>query len=138
MKVYADASVILRIVLGEPEPVPEWRGFEGVIASDLAQVESFRTLDRMRHSGRIPTERFESFRDKVVEIFGDVELVSVDRLILSRASEPLPAPLGTLDGIHLATALLWRESRGQELTLATHDRQLAQVARLMGLPVIGG
>lgn len=137
MKVYADASVILRLILGEPDPVPGWRGFERVITSALAQVESLRVLDRLRHTGRFSIERFEILRDKVVEIFGDAEMVALEGPILRRASEPFPAPLGTLDAIHLATALQWREIQGEDLTVSTHDRELAQAARLMGFPVVG-
>ncbi len=50
---------------------------------------------------------------------------------------PLPTPLGTLDAIHLATALLWRETRDPDLLVATHDRALALAARGSGFRVIG-
>jgi hypothetical protein len=56
---------------------------------------------------------------------------------LTRASEPLPTPLGTLDALHLATALVWRERTGQALTMATHDRDLALAARLFGIETLG-
>lgn len=49
----------------------------------------------------------------------------------------MPVPLGTLDAVHLATALLWQETRGDELVLATHERALALAARASGLHVIG-
>ncbi len=80
---------------------------------------------------------FEIFREKMVEIFTDVQLVALDRAVLRRASEPFPTPLGTLDAIHLATALYWRDLKGEDLTFATHDRQLAQAARMMGFAVVG-
>jgi hypothetical protein len=47
------------------------------------------------------------------------------------------APLGSLDAIHLATAELWRETRGQEIVFATHDRALGLGARASGFKVIG-
>ena len=49
----------------------------------------------------------------------------------------MPTGLGTLDAIHLATALLWKEMTPEELTMATHDPALAIAARVHGLPVIG-
>ncbi len=49
----------------------------------------------------------------------------------------MPTELGTLDAIHLATALRWRETEGVELVMATHDRALAIGARAHGLRVIG-
>jgi hypothetical protein len=39
--------------------------------------------------------------------------------------------------IHLATALLWREQFGGELTMATHDAALVLAARAHGIPVVG-
>jgi hypothetical protein len=57
--------------------------------------------------------------------------------VLSRAAQPFPTPLGTLDAVHLATALLWRETRGEDLVMATHDRDLALAARASGLRTIG-
>jgi hypothetical protein len=49
----------------------------------------------------------------------------------------MPAPLGTLDAIHLATADLWRESNPGDLLVATHDRALALAARASGFKVAG-
>lgn len=49
----------------------------------------------------------------------------------------MPTELGTLDAIHLATALLWRDMVGAELTMATHDSALAIAAEAHGLPVVG-
>ena len=49
----------------------------------------------------------------------------------------MPTEMGTLDAIHLATALLWHESTGEELTMATHDRALALGAKAYGMRVLG-
>jgi hypothetical protein len=66
-----------------------------------------------------------------------VEVVDVGRPVLRRASEPFPTPLGTLDAIHLATALAWRDARTEALVLATHDKVLGTAAQAMGLQVVG-
>ena len=49
----------------------------------------------------------------------------------------MPTELGTLDAIHLATALLWTETTGESLAMATHDAALAIAARAHGLAVVG-
>ena len=49
----------------------------------------------------------------------------------------MPTDLGTLDAIHLATALLWKDLTRADLTMATHDGALALGARAHGLRVIG-
>jgi hypothetical protein len=52
------------------------------------------------------------------------------------SAKPAPA-LKTLDAIHLATASLWRENEDASIFLATHDKQFALAARMMGFPVLG-
>ena len=49
----------------------------------------------------------------------------------------MPMPLGTLDAIHLATALLWRDRTGPLPQLLTHDAALGAVARGFGFDVRG-
>jgi hypothetical protein len=49
----------------------------------------------------------------------------------------MPTEVGTLDAIHLATALLWKEMSHVDLTVATHDNALGLAARAHGLPVVG-
>jgi hypothetical protein len=57
--------------------------------------------------------------------------------VLSRASEPMPVPLRTLDALHLATALTWRDRMGSLPTLATHDPALALAGQAFGFDVQG-
>ena len=57
--------------------------------------------------------------------------------ILRRAGEPYPVELKTLDTVHLATALMWRDRRAPGLVFATHDRQLGRAAAALGFEVIG-
>ncbi|PWB76689.1 MAG: hypothetical protein C3F15_04755 [Holophagae bacterium] len=63
--------------------------------------------------------------------------MELTRPVLARASQPMPTSLGTLDAIHLATALMWAEQAGSPLVMATHDRLLATAARASGLRVVG-
>ena len=49
----------------------------------------------------------------------------------------MPTELGTLDAIHLATALLWKEMTRVDLVMATYDGALALGAQAHGLPVVG-
>jgi hypothetical protein len=56
--------------------------------------------------------------------------------ILQRASEAFPTTVGTLDGLHLASALEVREFEELDLLL-THDQQLGIAARSLGFEVLG-
>jgi hypothetical protein len=46
-------------------------------------------------------------------------------------------PLGTLDALHLATALVWRDRMGKAPVVATHDESLAVASPAFGLEVLG-
>jgi hypothetical protein len=49
----------------------------------------------------------------------------------------MPMPLGALDGLHLATALIWRDRMGTLPTVVTHDTTLGAAARAFGFEVRG-
>ena len=94
-------------------------------------------LDRFRLRTDAPVEEIARKREAVFALLRAATLVQPTRAVLERASQPLPTPLGTLDAIHLATALVWREVRGENLVIATHDGELGLAARACGLSVIG-
>jgi predicted nucleic acid-binding protein len=70
-------------------------------------------------------------------LIGSLELVELDQAVLDRAAQPMPTELDTLDAIHLATALLWKDLMRANFIMATHDTALALGARAHGLPVVG-
>ena len=137
MIAYLDTSALLRLVLREPGALEDLRSCDGFVSSELLAVESFRTIDRLRLQGALSVEEAASRREAVTEWLEAVDLVLLQRPILARASEPLPTPLGTLDALHLSTALVWRDRMRQALVVATHDRDLAVAARSFGLEVRG-
>jgi len=134
---YLDSSVLLRLVLGEPGRLHEWKAVETGVSSVIAEVECLRTLDRLRLRGALSVAELAARRQAVLRLLESVELVQLAHQVLRRAADPFPTPLGTLDAIHLATALAWRDERKTTLVLATHDAQLALAAAASGLDVIG-
>jgi predicted nucleic acid-binding protein len=136
---YLDSSALLRIVLREKGALDAsvLHDAESVLSSELIAIECPRTVDRLRLQGSLPVEEAAERTRAIKEWIEAVDLVLLQRPILARASEPLPTPLGTLDAIHLATALVWKDREGQELTMATHDGGLAIAARTFGIPVLG-
>ena len=137
MIAYVDSSVVLRIILGQKDKLREWRRIRTGVASALVEVECLRTLDRLRLAGRLADVELARRRETAFRLAGEMERVDITRPVLDRASQPFPCALGTLDAIHLATALLWRESVARDLVLATHDDALAAAARALGFPVAG-
>jgi predicted nucleic acid-binding protein len=134
---YLDASVLLRVLLGQPDRLAEWKEIDTAVGSALVEVECLRALDRLRLSEQIPSERIALHREATYRLTAEMELIEPNWPVLRRAAQPFPVPLGTLDALHLATALLWHDTRDDELVLATHDRALALAARSCGLSVAG-
>jgi predicted nucleic acid-binding protein len=134
---YLDTSALLRLVLGEPGGLEELLSVEALVSSELLAVESWRTIDRLRLQGSLTAEEAASRRATVTEWLEAVDLVLLRRPVLVRASEPFPTPLGTLDALHLATALIWQDRNSQALVMATHDESLALAARSFSMEVVG-
>ena len=137
MIAYVDSSVVLRLVLGQPGKLAQWKSVEAGVSSALVEVECLRTLDRFRLAHRLSDRDHARRRAAIYAILDELDLVEMTRPVLARASQPMPTSLGTLDAIHLATALLWQEQFDAPLTLATHDEELGRAARAFGLAVIG-
>ncbi len=134
---YLDASVLLRLVLGEPESLSEWTRISRGVASALTETECLFTLDRLTQRGLLSGSEVAVRRASVFRLLEECEIIDLSRRIMRRAGEPFPTPLGTLDAIHLVSALAWRDTTGNSLVFATHDRELATASRAMGLVVIG-
>ena len=137
MIAYIDTSALLRVVLREPGALDDLRSYDTLVSSELIAVESARTIDRLRLQGSLTTEE-AAIRFRVVNDWLEaLDLVLLRPSILSRAGEPMPMPLGTLDALHLATALIWRDRIGPLPIMATHDATLGQAAQVFGFEVRG-
>lgn len=137
MIAYVDASVLLRVALGQPDALREWREIHQGVSSALIMTESLRTLDRLRLRANVADREVAKRRATILALIASLELVEIDAVVLDRAAQPMPTELGTLDAIHLATALLWKEMTQTDLVMATHDGALAIGAEAHGLAVIG-
>jgi predicted nucleic acid-binding protein len=134
---YIDTSALLRLVLREPGALEELRTCDGLVSSELIAVESARTIDRLRLQGSLTTEEAGLRLRTVSEWLEAIDLVLLRPPILSRASEPMPMSVGTLDAVHLATALIWRDRMGALSVMATHDGALGLAAQAFGFEVRG-
>ena len=136
MIVYLDTSVVLRVLLKEPNPSEIWGKWSKAYSSSLWRVEALRTVDRLRLTHEIDdTEVADLVRD-VQTINDTLEIYPLNDRILQRASETFPTVVGTLDAIHLASAIYIRDAQPIDLLL-THDSQQATAARSLGFQVAG-
>jgi len=137
---YLDASVILRILLEEEAPLQEWSDLEIGVSSQIVTVECHRALERLWREHKLDDNEYALKLSKVKTILGYLELIAVDESVIARASQPFPTRLATLDALHLATAILYRENQPGDvrpLLLATHDHAFARAAREMRFDVVG-
>ena len=137
MIAYLDSSVLLRVILRQRNALKEWHTIERGVASALVEVECLRTLDRLRLAEGLEDDEIAVRREAVYRLMESIEVIGLVQPVLSRAAQPLPTALGTLDAIHVATALLWKERAGIDLTIATHDLALGVAARANGFRVVG-
>ena len=137
MIAYVDSSVLLRVALGQTNALTEWRDIERGVSSALVTTESLRTLDRVRLRANLSGTEVAMRRATILALIDSLELVEIDNVVLNRAAQPMPTEIGTLDAIHLASALLWNDALGLDALMATHDRALGLAAQAHGFKVLG-
>jgi predicted nucleic acid-binding protein len=136
MTVYLDTSVVLRILFRETTPLGIWKKWDKAYSSALWRIEALRTIDRMRLTHEIIDTEVAALVRDVQIIHETLAICPLDERILQRAGETFPTVVGTLDAIHLASALRIREFDNLDAVL-THDLQLGTAASSLGFNVIG-
>jgi hypothetical protein len=121
-----DSSVALAHLLAEDRRPPERLWARSLVASRLLEYELWTRI-HARDLG--PTHG-----DLVRQLLGRVAVLELIGEVLGRARQPFPAPVRTLDALHLASAEFLRE-QGVEVELASYDARLLAAARAMSLPV---
>ena len=121
--IYVDTSVALAWILAEDHRPPRsfWR--ESVVSSRLLQYE---LTNRLRAYGM--TSAREAQAREIISVLSFVELTSP---VMERALKPFPAPVRTLDALHLAT-LEFLSGHAVDVTLASYDSRMISVAEAMG------
>ncbi len=67
-------------------------------------------------------------------VLNRIAFVELSPPVLTRALEPFPRPVRTLDALHLASMDFLRR-QGQAVSLACYDTRLSVVARALRFPV---
>lgn len=124
--VYADSSALVKLVVRESwsTDLAVFLNDEAdhIVSSALAEVEVVRGV-------RVAEAGAEAEED-ALEMLRACSLVEIDRGVLEGARRHAGAALGSLDSVHLASALSVNPT-----CLVTYDRQLGRAARELGLRV---
>jgi predicted nucleic acid-binding protein len=134
---YVDSTVLLRHLFAEPAPLELPPASELSMTSELTRIECRRTVDRIRLTGQANRRQVAEALSGLVVLESGLDFVDVSHGILTAAAAPMQSVVGTLDAIHLATAVAIRDSLNDVIRFLTHDRQQAAAARALGFQIAG-
>jgi hypothetical protein len=124
--IYLDTSVALAQLLAEDRRPPDTLWTQPLVSSRLLEYELWNRInDRGLGASHGEAARRFAHRIAFLELLPNV---------LARALEPFPAPVRTLDALHLASVVFLRE-HGQAIELASYDTRLNAAARSLGIPL---
>ena len=124
--IYVDTSVVLAQLLAEDRVPPEELWSEPLVASRLVHYEAWTRI-QARGLG-------SSHGDALRAILSRIAVIEMQPLVLQRALEAFPAPVRTLDALHLASVEFLR-AHGQPVALASYDERMTTAARGLKIPL---
>lgn len=126
--IYLDTSVVLAQLLGEDRRPPEALWSATLVASRLLEYEVWNRLHRL--------DAVRSHGEAARALLARVAFLELTPEVLTRALDPFPRPVRTLDALHLASADFLRAA-GVNLEIATYDERMGDAAQTMGFPLVG-
>lgn len=124
--IYLDTSAALAHLLAEDRSPPASLWENTLISSRLLEYEIWT---RVNARGLL-----QSHAEPVRQLLGRVGFLELAPAVLTRALEPFPLPVRTLDALHLAS-LEFLRSRGQDVRLASYDQRMVAVAERLEIPL---
>jgi len=137
MIAYLDSSVLIRIIFREPDRIEKIDKFNSFISSRIIGVECFRTLHRLYQERKITEAELVKKSGELRNAISEITLIDVSTSVLNRSMESFPIHLKSLDAIHLSSSILWRETRGEDITFLTHDDKLGKAAAILNFKIMG-
>ena len=122
--IYLDSSVVLARLFAEDRSLPDSAFQSSLVSSRLLEYEVWNRI----HARGLPRSHGEETR----ALMDRVTLIDLTPPALSRALEPFPIAVRTLDSLHLATIEFLRR-RGQSIEFASFDERLLAAARALGI-----
>jgi predicted nucleic acid-binding protein len=139
--VYLDASALVKRYiqeLGTSEVMQAFIQSEAVGTSIISRAETAAALAIANRLNALTKDDADLAIRRFREEWPDLIRIQATESVVARADQVAwEYSLRGFDAVHLASALLWHEQLGQEVTFATFDRQLWFAARsssLVALP----
>jgi hypothetical protein len=124
--IYLDTSVALAHILAEDRRPPDSLWAQPLAASRLLEYELWTRINARNLEG--------THGEAARRLIERVALLELAAPVLARALDPFPAPVRTLDALHLASIEFLRV-RGQSVELASYDDRLIAAARSLGISI---
>jgi uncharacterized protein with PIN domain len=134
---YAETSAVLRWLFAEPDGLEVRAALAAaskVTCSRLTPIETRRVIRRAEREARISAAESADILAVFAQAASTWAILELVDDVARRAEDGFPSePVRTLDAIHLASALLLRQSFPDLVMLTADDRVRANAAQL-GLP----
>jgi predicted nucleic acid-binding protein len=125
--IYLDSSVAIAHLLSEDRRPPESLWTDRLVSSRLLQYEVWTAVHRAGLS--------EPLAPIVEEMLATVSFLEMGPTVLTRATEPYPVPVRTLDALHLAS-LHFLIGQRLPVRLASYDSRMLGAAEAMGIATV--
>jgi len=127
--IYLDSSVALAHLLAEDRFPPDTLWDQPLVSSRLLECEVWNRINARRLQ--------DSHGNDARALVNRIAMIEMVPPVLRRALDPFPAPVRTLDAIHLA-AIEFIRAQGASVQLASYDERMLGAARLLGIPEWNG
>jgi predicted nucleic acid-binding protein len=139
MIVYFDTSALVKGYVqeaGSSEVLElldnEGNSFGSAVVTQVEMASAIQRAIQTIGVSTIPAKAWQDFLDD----WSGFNLIEISPVLIERACQVAwEHKLRGYDSLHLAAALLWQESLGEQVTLATFDRDLWTAGRKLGMEV---
>jgi predicted nucleic acid-binding protein len=139
LTLYAETSAVLRWLFNEAlanEVLELLRSSAKVVCSRLTLIETHRSLRRAVTLGELRETAAAEVRAVFAQAGARWALLEISSVVSERAEQAFPVePIRTLDAIHLASALLLRQSI-PDLSVLSTDARVRDNASELGFEVL--
>jgi len=135
--IYIDSSALLRFLLQHSNFINLVEYKNDFVSSELLRLECQRALIRYRLNQEVEDEGLLQLTEQFNDLLSRISLLKVNSEILDTASQNWGVNLGSLNSIHLASALFIKKEKKSVVQIFTHDKALYTAARLSNLEVTG-
>jgi len=134
---YIDSSAVLRIIFNSDNAFRDYDCFEKIGSSELMVIECNRVIDRYRLENILSDAQIATAKEYLHNIIEGMYILDITHSIKARASDAFPTVVGTLDALHISTAVIWREESGiNDFSIVSHEKQMNVCAKALGFKII--